>query len=130
MSTNSIISLPPQLELISRSIPLLKRKNPENWENDGGGGSAIHQQNNFVDVANSSSVSVSSSSSSPPPINYNFLRECQAGTLVKLSETSFPIALKENQPVNLQIMLHAANQMSSARARKVNVICLVDVILL
>lgn len=129
MSTNSIISLPPQLELISRSIPLLKRKNPENWENDGGGISAIHQQNNFVDVANSSSVSVSSSSSSPP-INYNFLREYQAGTLVKLSETSFPISLKENQPVNLQIMLHAANQMSSARARKVNVICLVDVILL
>ncbi|CAG9859039.1 unnamed protein product [Phyllotreta striolata] len=106
MSTNSIVSLPPQLELISRSIPLLKRKNPDYWNWDDAAGDREQS-------INTSTVSLPSSTG-----NFDFLGECQTRTLVKLSETTFPISLHENQPVNLKIMLHAADQMSSSRARK------------
>ncbi|KAG5899324.1 hypothetical protein JTB14_029277 [Gonioctena quinquepunctata] len=96
MSTNSIISLPPQLEMTSRSIPLLKKKNVEN-------AAKIQQQS--AHNANASLVSCSNGSLTS-----------SRRTLFKLSETSFP--LEENQAVNLKIMLHAAEQMSSTRMRK------------
>ncbi|XP_057670298.1 coiled-coil domain-containing protein AGAP005037 isoform X24 [Diorhabda carinulata] len=95
MSANSIISLPPQLEMISRSIPLLKKKNLERW----GSSDTIYHKKESSDTTS--------------PMNYSLVG---SRTLVKLSETTFP--LKENQPVNLKIMLHAADQMSSTRARK------------
>ncbi|CAH1176010.1 unnamed protein product [Phaedon cochleariae] len=91
MSTSSIISLPPFLEMTSRSIPLLRKKTS--------GKRAEHADNAHLSTLG----------------NVKRPGNAESGLtvtrLLKLSETSFP--LRENEAVNLKIMLHAAEQMSS-----------------
>lgn len=90
MSTHSIVSLPPQLEMTPKSLSLIFKKN--NDSNDTGNNHPRSRIRGNID-------------------------RCSTLPLLKLSEHSF--TLSPEQAVNLKIMLHA-DQMSSSRIRKVN----------
>ncbi|KAF5298308.1 hypothetical protein FQA39_LY11792 [Lamprigera yunnana] len=90
MSVDSLISIPPKLTMIPRSIK--KLRNPVNSNSN----SYISLKQNLCD------------SSSAVPQNLIF-SSCQTSTLVKLSETSFPLV--PERPVNVRIKLTSPEQM-------------------
>lgn len=115
MSTQSITSLPPQLEMTARSIPLLAKRKNDILKTSG---NVNQKTGNSVRKSNLDIVRRPTTNSFPSAMTTNYLDAKQTHhTLFKLSETSLRIT--ENQPVNLRIMLHAADQLSSARPRKV-----------
>lgn len=131
MSTRSILSLPPKLEMTSRSITR----------------DQMRQQFSSVDSTNASSQIVSNTDSvSRTGDSVSQDNHHKAGTLceaerkpflaascpnvvfdtsrlVPLTENTFP--LSSDQPLNIKIMLHAAaarQQMTSTRSRKVTLL--------
>lgn len=104
MSTQSIASLPPELEMTARSIPfLVSQRKTDTLKTSGN-----------VNQSCPNSVRKSNLTNS---ITYSNISTKNHRTLFKLSETSLRVT--ENQPVNFRIMLHAADQLTSARPRKV-----------
>lgn len=99
MSTNSVISLPPQLVMTPRSIPLLSKKKHHETFVKTTGVKGFVNENLFTGRGSNA-------------FNNN------NRTLVQLSESTFPI--NPGSPVNVRILLHAADhQMNSSRPRKV-----------
>lgn len=105
MSAQSIISLPPQLEMTSRSIPFLeKNRNAKITAN-----SESYTKSDNLPFCQQISTSASSVKTSA---------DNDARTFFKLAETTFPI--KENEPLNLRISLQPADLMKLANFKKVN----------
>lgn len=106
MSSQSIISLPPQLEMISRSIPLLEKNR------------AV--QNSTIEAKRANLASypqhISSSASSIMTSVNNEVK-----TLFKIAETTFPI--KENQPLNLRISLQPTDLMKLVKVKLLDKFC-------
>lgn len=99
MSTHSIVSLPPQLEMTPKSLSLIFKKN--NDLNDTGNNHPRSRIRGNIDRCSTLPLKL----------------EPESRMMLKLSEHSF--TLSPEQAVNLKIMLHA-DQMSSSRIRKVN----------
>lgn len=112
MSTHSIISLPPQLEMSPKSISHLLSKRFRNSPNDSP--PIAKREGDFAKQIEPGSGEADSSLKRSGKYVDNV---DENPNVIKLSENSFPISA--NQPVNLRIMLHAASQMSSTRFRKV-----------
>lgn len=105
MSSQSIISLPPQLEMTPRSIPLLeKHRNAINNANR-----ESYTKTDNLPFCQQLSAGVTS-------INMSAGNETR--TFYKLAETTFPI--KGNEPFNLRISLQPADLMKLATIEKVN----------
>lgn len=98
MSTHSLISLPPELEMTPRSLPLLSKK-PNGTQNTGTNSKTVQQ-----DKIDSSAANTTASASN------------RTRTLLKLSETSF--LLREDQPLNLRILLRSPHKSTSSKHKK------------
>lgn len=110
MSTQSIISLPPQLEMTPKSVShLMSRASKCQSQNH------VSEKERSVDKA---PALASLETRNMPYANSLSVPENPSRSVIKLSENSFPV--DANKAVNLRIMLHAASQMLSTRFRKVN----------
>lgn len=95
MSSQSIISIPPQLEMTPRSIPLLEKSRSAK--------TSANTEQYFKSEIDRTNKSIANS-------------ECR--TFYKMAETSF--AIKENEPLNLRISLQPKDLMKLAKFKMVN----------
>lgn len=110
MSTQSLISVPPELELKSRSISFLEknRTDRESVTNEQYSKSGIIQTDKFPSGQQLSTGVLSTKSSV----------ENEVRTFYKLSETTFP--MKQNEPLNVRISLQPLDLLKLTKPKMVN----------
>lgn len=108
MSTQSIISLPPQLAMTPRSISLLEKNRSKSVPaNEASQKLNVETENLVSNQRLPIGASLVTTVNSSTPVR----------TLHKLAETTFPI--KENEPLNLRICLQPTELMKMANWKQV-----------